>query len=127
MLSVFFSTSYILLLRPFNLYEFEGVDNFTNLPHPYSHSYPKLAKHCRFKKPNWLINSSAQKQFNGAIKNDFLPKSEQPLLSLISKTGKTLPVLKTLIVQLNQRTEKTIQQGRQEWFLQKSEQPCYVP
>ena len=48
MLSVFFSTSYILLLRPFNLYEFEGVDYFTNLPHPYSHSYQKLAKHCRF-------------------------------------------------------------------------------
>lgn len=41
-------TSYILLLRPFNSYEFEGVDYFTNLPHPYSHSYQKLANHCLF-------------------------------------------------------------------------------
>ena len=60
MLSVFFSTSYILLLRPFNSYEFEGVDYFTNLPHPYSHSYQRLANHCRVQKLNWLIDSSAQ-------------------------------------------------------------------
>ena len=52
-------------------------------------------------------------------------KPATPLLSLISKQAKHCRFKNWLIVLLNQRNEKTIQQGRQEWFLPKSEQPSH--